>query len=464
MSKFRYGAALLAAKASVVALRITRHNGTNFPGVVALKICPDFLKYIKKPEQIFGVTGTNGKTTVSNLLKDTLQELDIKVLNNSLGSNINTGITTCLVSGVTLFGKQKYEKAVLEIDERSSRHIFPYLKPDYLIVTNLSRDSIMRNGHPEYIGRVLTKYIPEETKLILNGDDLLSANVAPKNKRVYFGIEKMEGDLNECETMLNDMQICPVCHNRLEYEYVRYSSIGKAYCPGCGFASPKCDLTAFDVNKDGMTMKIHKTENPEEAMDFPIHNQGTFNIYNQVAITTLLNDLGYSLEEIRAAMEKTNIVKSRFDAQELGNKTVITMFSKDKNAYACSRVFEYMKTKEEPKEIILLVNCFLDTKSWSENTCWLYDCNFELLNNSTVSRIVVVGDRGRDYKLRLLMAGIPEEKIVFCQDPYDSVDAIALPEDVNVYVLYGADAVDLGQSIAGKVRERIKAEEGGIKQ
>lgn len=463
MSRLRYGVALIAAKLSVIALKITRHNATNFPGIVAIKICPDFLKHIKKPEQIIGVTGTNGKTTVSNLLKDTLKELGVEVLNNGMGSNINSGIATCLISGVSIFGRPKYKKAVLEMDERSSRLLFPSIVPDYMIITNLSRDSIMRNGHPEYIGRVLTKYIPKETKLVLNGDDLLSANVSPENERVYFGIEKMEEDKTECETLLNDMQICPVCHNRLKYEYVRYSSVGRAFCPSCGFKAPDYNCSAFDVDKKELKMKIHTSAASDNPVEFPILNEGTFNIYNQVAIATLLNQIGYTLEEVKDAMNKTNIVKSRFNAIDLENKTVITMFAKDKNAYACSRVFEYMETKPEPKEIVFLVNCLHDAKSWSENTCWLYDCNFELLNNDTVRKIVVVGDRGRDYKLRLLMAGIDEDKIVFCEDPYDSVNVLDLPEDVNVYVLYGSDAVALGQGVAAKVRERIKSEsKGGI--
>ena len=46
--------------------------------------------------------------------------------------------------------------AVLEVDERASVRIFPYVKPDYAVVTNLTRDSIMRNAHPGYIADILT--------------------------------------------------------------------------------------------------------------------------------------------------------------------------------------------------------------------------------------------------------------------------------------------------------------------
>ena len=68
MDKLRFFIALWAAKMSIFALKITRHNGTNFPGVVAFKICPNFLKHISKPKKIIGVTGTNGKTTTTTYI------------------------------------------------------------------------------------------------------------------------------------------------------------------------------------------------------------------------------------------------------------------------------------------------------------------------------------------------------------------------------------------------------------
>ena len=101
MGKIRYYVALWAAKLSIIALKITRHNGTNFPGVLALRICPDFLKYVGKPQKIIAVTGTNGKTTVSNMLLDMLTMEGKRVMNNKMGSNINSGIASSLIYGAS---------------------------------------------------------------------------------------------------------------------------------------------------------------------------------------------------------------------------------------------------------------------------------------------------------------------------------------------------------------------------
>ena len=72
MGKLRFLAALWAAKLSKPLLRLTHHNGTDFPGALAVKLCPDFLKYIGKPKKVIAVTGTNGKTTVNNMICDIL--------------------------------------------------------------------------------------------------------------------------------------------------------------------------------------------------------------------------------------------------------------------------------------------------------------------------------------------------------------------------------------------------------
>ena len=163
MGKIRFLIALWAAKLSVIALKITKHNGTNFPGQLAIKLCPDFLRYIGKPEKIIAVTGTNGKTTVSNMLSDAFESEGKQLVNNRMGSNINWGIATSLILNAGITGKCRKEMGLFEVDERSAKTVFPYMTPQYMIITNLSRDSIMRNGHPEYISQILTDYIPRST-------------------------------------------------------------------------------------------------------------------------------------------------------------------------------------------------------------------------------------------------------------------------------------------------------------
>ena len=188
MSKktFKFYIALWGAKVGTALLKLLRRNATFFPGKFALAVCPDFMGMVDKPKTIIGVTGTNGKTTVCNMIEDVLKDNGYDFIDNKYGSNINAGIATTLIGGVNFFGKSKKDLAVLEIDERSAPKVYPYVTPTFLVCTNLFRDSLMRNAHTEFISEILTKYIPKDTKLILNGDDLITSNIALENERLYY--------------------------------------------------------------------------------------------------------------------------------------------------------------------------------------------------------------------------------------------------------------------------------------
>ncbi|SHI20023.1 UDP-N-acetylmuramyl tripeptide synthase [Sporobacter termitidis DSM 10068] len=449
MGRVRFLIALWGAKCARLALKLLRRNATYFPGFLALKLCPNFLRYVGKPKKIVAVTGSNGKTTVSNLLNDVLTGRGHRVLNNQLGSNVAAGIATSLLSGCTLFGKTKYDMAVLEVDERSSKRIYPYVKPDYLIITNLFRDSPMRNAHPQYIASFIEGTVPAATRLILNADDLISSGICPENPRVYFGIDRMKTDVTKCVNLINDVQICPVCCGELEYDYRRYHHIGKAHCTDCGFKSPESDYFATDVDTEAMTMTI---TDKDGGMSYRLLSDSIFNIYNVLTAVAALRELGLTHEEIKAGLDKTKIVETRFNAQKAGDVTVVMQMSKDKNALAGSRAFDYISGLPGKKELILMMNCIHDQQHWSENVTWLYDCDFEFLNNENITRIVATGPRAKDYYLRLLFAGVPEEKIRCTLSEMDAPALLEYNAGESVCLFYGTDALDLVYRVQGKIK------------
>lgn len=449
MDKLRFLFALWASKTARLSLRMIRRNATYFPGYLALKLCPNFLGHVGKPKTIIAVTGSNGKTTVSNLLSDVLRDQSFHVLNNQLGSNVAAGIATSLLTGSTIFGKEKHEIAVLEVDERSSKRIYPFVKPDYLVITNLFRDSIMRNAHPQYIAHFIEEAVPNSTKLILNADDLISSGICAENPRAYFGLDRMKTDVTTCVNLINDVQICPVCNGELVYDYRRYHHIGKASCRDCGFQSPVSDYFAKDIDTGSMTVTV---ADKSSELSYPLLSDSIFNIYNLVTVISTLRELGLSHEEIKRGLEKTNIVETRFNTQKAGDISIIMQMSKDKNALAGSRAFDYISGLPGRKEIILMMNCKHDQQHWSENVAWLYDCDFEFLNSETITRIVATGPRAKDYYLRLLLAGVPQEKICCTLDEMDAPTLLEYAKGASVCLFYGTDALKL----VYKVQEKIK--------
>ena len=460
MGKLRFLFALWMAKLSIPALKITHHNGTDFPGSLAIKLCPDFLRYVEKPKTIVAVTGTNGKTTVANLLLDVLEKSGRKVMSNRAGSNIVSGISTAFIRACDGRGRLKdCDMAVLEVDERSSPKVYPYVKPTYLVITNLFRDSIMRNAHPGYIADILTASIPTDTRLILNADDLISCGVAPENSRVYFGIDRLSTDVTDCMNLLNDMRICPKCSGALRFEYRRYHHIGRAVCESCGFHSPESDYLARDVDFEKDSMVIGEKG---ETADYKLITDSLFNVYNMVTAIAALRQLGLSHEEIAGELDHAAILGTRHSEETVNGVGIVMEMSKDKNALACSRNFDYIQNRPGTKELFLMMNCLGVAKNWSENPSWMYDTDFEFLNHDNIRQLICAGPRARDYKLRLLLAGIPEEKIAVEDDEFRALHHLQLVPGDDVFILYGVDGMPRAFRVKEKLKEMLLAKEETI--
>ena len=97
--------ALFISKLIYIVLKILRRPATSFAGFVALKICPDFMKYTKKSiNKVFiNITGTNGKTTTSGILAHILEENNQKIIHNVKGANMPSGIANVFVKNICPF-------------------------------------------------------------------------------------------------------------------------------------------------------------------------------------------------------------------------------------------------------------------------------------------------------------------------------------------------------------------------
>jgi UDP-N-acetylmuramyl tripeptide synthase len=450
---FRFYIALWGAKAGTVLLKLLKRNATFFPGKFAVTVCPDFMRRIDKPKTIIAVTGTNGKTTVCNMIEDVLKDNGYDFIDNKLGSNVASGIATTLIKGANLAGKTKKEIAVLEIDERSANKVYPYITPTYLICTNLFRDSMLRNAHAEFIADILTKYIPKETKLILNGDDLISSNIAPENERVYFGIDRLETDEEECHNIVRDIVVCPKCNGKLKYDYVRYHHIGRAHCVKCEFGSPEInyEVTKLDLENKKMIMKV---ENKEEQYD--LITNSIINIYNMTAVISLFKQLGFETEKINESLKKQKIVETRYNEETVNEIKIVSHLAKGMNPIACSRVFDFIKKAPGNKAVILILDDFHDSINSSENITWHYDADFEFLNDESIKQIIATGVRHLDTYVRLQMADIPKEKIVHLRDEVEAASQINIENIDTVYILYDIYTIHLRDKVKEKVKKIIE--------
>ena len=124
-SNLRFLAAILAAKLSIVILRLFRSGGTSLPGKLALKLYPEILDRLSGLFRVTMITGTNGKTTTSRIVANMMEQNRMRVVTNKSGANLSSGITTTLISALTLGGKPRVTHALLETDEAAFRTLAP---------------------------------------------------------------------------------------------------------------------------------------------------------------------------------------------------------------------------------------------------------------------------------------------------------------------------------------------------
>ena len=449
----RFYIALWAAKFSQFLLRLLGRKGTYFAGKLAIKLCPDFIGRIGRPKTLIGVTGTNGKTTVSNMLNDVFASWGVELMNNRYGSNVNAGVASALIESAGFSGKCKKDIGVLEIDERSARLIYPYLKPDYLLITNLFRDSMRRNAHPQYIADILTKHIPKESKLILNADDLISSSVAPSNDRCYFGISKLPNEPDARENIVRDVRICPVCSQRLVYDFRRYNHIGKVHCPDCGFSSPTPNYLLASIDFENAVMSVKECD---ETHEYKLTANAVYNIYNSLSVIALLREMGYPAEKIATAFDSLKVVQSRFWEENINGKPLTVIMAKGLNAVACTRSFDYVSSEAGTKSVVLMLDDVFDEKESSENIAWLYDADFEFLSDPSITQIVTVGVRSLDSKVRLLIAGVDESKIVAVTDEKEAAAKVDIESADKIFLLYELYRYDSAVAVRNQIAQRMK--------
>ena len=413
---------------------MTGRLGSCTPGVLAIKLCPDFLARVGLPPKVICVTGTNGKTTTSNLLTSAFRQAGFTVTNNSAGSNIDAGVATALLADCKLSGKAKTQIAVLEVDERSAIRVYSHLTPDILICNNIMRDSLKRNAHTDFICYVLNKPMPHSVKVILNADDLICSRLFPDNKeRVYFGMEADVPSTGAGPLAARDLVYCPECGERLCAEYLRFEHIGRVRCPACGLASPVPDyaVTAVDREKRELTLRTPKGE-----MRVRMVNDNPVNLYNCAGAVAVLCEAGIDPEKVPSLFESLKIVSSRYDFRKSGRLNITNQLAKGQNPVACARAFSYVASRPgTDKCLLIMVDDKGDNTNNSESVCWIYDTDYSALRDPSIARIIFAGKRCRDQLLRALTAGVDPSKIITEDDLFDGASHVDTSKYTEIYVI-----------------------------
>lgn len=459
MRKIRFFIALWAGKLLLFVFKRIGRTRDDKPGMASMRLCEDFLAQVAKPELTIAVTGTNGKTSISSMVAEMLSKQGLTVSYNDWGANHHAGQARCILDTVSIFNKPVKDACVIESDELISPINIPRIKPNYMIVNNVARDSMLRNANPEYIAGQLRKACDgsPETVVIINADDPLCCFIGEKNRKVYFGADYLH--TNPFENIAKDFSVCPVCGASVKYEYRNYRHIGKFICTDCGVATPARDFLSKGVSADSTSISV---EEKAGCFDYPLISRGVHNVYNTTAIVALMRDLGNSPEEVARLLSVTKLPEFRETRHFVDDVEVICRVAKGQNATSVSTVFEHLAKDESKKELIILLDEIFENPKKQETVAWIYDTDYEFLNNDNIRKIVIGGPRCKDHYLRLLLAGLPKEKICCVKDIFETAKLVDHKGVDKIFVLHDVNCVSRGHAVRDAVIEHIKAKGGKV--
>ncbi len=391
--------------------RLVHRGGTAMPGRIALKLCPELLSLVSRGVKTVAITGTNGKTTSSRMVEQAFLEQGKSYFANRSGANLISGITTEFVMNSSLTGKCRKEYAVIECDEAAARRVFPQLKPQVVVVTNLFRDQLDRYGEVTHILeniRAALEPIPQ-AKLCLNADCSLTSSLALelKNPVVYFGIEKGAAP-SRPKPEISDATHCIRCKAEYEYDYISYGHLGGFRCPRCGYSRHKADYAVTEILSQGADSSSLVMDIRGEKHLVTVNLPAMYNIYNAIGAVAAVSQMGLGAQAAISALGDFQCGFGRMERFRLGKGGARMMLVK--NPAGCSQVIEFL---ENVREKFLLVVCLNDRSADGTDISWIWDADFEGLTKLSgfLEKIVVSGDRASDMALRIKYAGIAPERI-----------------------------------------------------
>ncbi len=411
-------------------------KGSYTPGVIAMKICPDILRMLSAQVRgdIIFVCGTNGKTTTNNLLCSLIESNGKKVVCNKVGANMLAGITVAFIEKATLTGKLDADYACIECDEASLRHAVKHVRADKVAVTNLFRDQLDRYGEIESTIGLLNEALEktENTTLILNGDDPMSATLGRGRNAVYYGINEC---CNEEVKSTGEGRFCTVCGSPLEYNFFHYSHLGDWRCSACDFKRPHIDYGADNIDLDG---KLAFDINSFTRLD--VNYRGFYNIYNILAAYTVYDLLGLKNRNINKVLGSYKPQIGRMEEFTVGGKPVILNLAK--NPAGFNQAIATLASDKRSKDVLIAVN---DAASDGMDISWLWDVDFEKLSSCGVGAVSVSGERRHDVALRLKYAGFDKAPVI--DITADTLKDIAAGDGEVCYLLVNYTVLFATQSI-----------------
>lgn len=249
-----------------------------------------FLDYPSLKMRVIGVTGTNGKTTVTNMIAHILEESGKKVglmgtIHNRIGQKVLPGSLTTpdcpeLAGLFSEMAESGMDYVVMEVSSHAlAQNRVAGVEFDLGVFTNLTQDHLDFHGTME-------EYLAQKSRL-------------------FSGLDPMGKKSDKKMAILNRDD--PVCDDLSDLCRVPFITYG---------LDPRSMVRAEDIRLSSQGIQYELTY---LRKSFPVRMQlhGQFNVYNSLAAITVALVEGIPAETIQKALETMKPVPGRFQRVEV---------------------------------------------------------------------------------------------------------------------------------------------------
>ena len=235
----------------------------------------DVIDMIQPEKPVFGITGTNGKTTTTTLLKKIAYDNGIKPCEHDLeGMQGNAEFIPILQS------RLDGDVAILEVGTfgvpGTVGRIVKNTSMSSGLITNITPDHLNDLGSFMDYANVKGEFITELGlgQLIVNAHDPtimgLLKELDFKGEVITFGVDELPDSIG--------MKEC-VCGNEIAVKEI-ISGCGYYFCK-CGITTPQVDYIATNVDLPNRTFDLHT---PTEKLTVKMGVDGLHNVYNLTGV------------------------------------------------------------------------------------------------------------------------------------------------------------------------------------